>query len=1102
MTQEYDIVGGFISPEAKAELNIYMSQLEQASVLLAKINASSSTSGGGSSTGGSGRSGRASSLSEEAALIEKIAAADKKLRMQQLADYDKLIQKETELKSNRQAANNQQDGYLNQLKKSVADLTLAYMRLDEVEFKNAKNGDAGTVGNDVLTNLKKQRAELDLAQQAYGNYSGQVGHYSTATKMLGINLGQVLKEMPNFAISARIGIMSLTNNLPMLAEAFQAVSKEQKAMILAQKEMTAAQIAALGPAGKIPSMFSLISKSIFGVTGIMSGAMVIMQLYGPAILKWVGTWITALAGTQAYVDKLTISQQALSKVLTAHNGVVQSNAAKVSELGMAIDKYRKGVGSSKAIVDEYNTTLGTHYGKLNNINEVMANYAKNAKNFIDWTIKMQASLLQMDAAAQKMTERQDSQMKFKALGLSEADKKNFSIFLQNTYDLYERTAIFDKEQKLNRELTKKERDATLVDAHNLFAFDMERGKMTKSQNILDITTEEWKYNMQKKQLSIEQTQTAETIKNFTSKGKAAIKYLTDITVKTSQMQSLKASATELYPGQLDKAKDEPTNAQVVQTAQDIYVAQEFYDKKRAELVQLMSDMELRTQKATTDGVLISFKEREQAAQWYFDTAAKLADVDNKKANNDAINRFEKDTKDIEQKKKRNNALFAADKISKAEHDKSDKEYAVASMHIKENFDTDFIQAEDKFNKTLESEALKLSKTLFTISQDRYKEEIDSLKVSNEEKLRLIEENYTKQKAKTASKSTGEIVASAVTGYSKSNTQQQLSDQQSYNDSKIMLEIDTLQKEYDLADTSGARKLEISKRWDELSKERIKTQSQFELQSAIELEKTKEQIQLESATKIADTLTAVWDGFFKRYSDSLDAQLATDKKISDERLSEIQLKEDAGVLSTKDAADEKARIEAMAQGQQDEIDRKKKESDKTKFLVEQGIAIAKIWVNYAMAVSSIENLLVAGALTPLYTGLAVASTALVLAQTIPAFEEGGVVEKDGKVLVGEKRHELWVSPNGYMGVTPNTPTVMNMEAGTKIYPDLTKIDLMSIIGLSKISDKSYDMYRVENVLRNIEKGLANQKSTKLSTQRLFDQLNQSDKYLARKKGLMN
>lgn len=266
-------------------------------------------------------------------------------------------------------------GYINELKIKVSELEQSYYRLTKAQLEDVN------VGGKMLTELKEKRAELSKLQQAYGNYNLNVGNYSSATKMLGINIGQVLKEMPNFAISARIGIMSLTNNLPMLAETIKQVRVEQLAMIEAGK--------------KAPSMFSLISKSIFGLTGIMSIAMVLLQLYSEDISKWVSGLFTANKAS----DKFNESQKAIIKTLTEQNGITKTNTAKIYELGVAIDKYKEGTGSANKIIEDYNSTLGVHYGKLNDINDVMAAYPKYAEDYINWSIKMAAAMLQVDEAA-------------------------------------------------------------------------------------------------------------------------------------------------------------------------------------------------------------------------------------------------------------------------------------------------------------------------------------------------------------------------------------------------------------------------------------------------------------------------------------------------------------------------------------------------------------------------------------------------------------------------------------------------------------------------------------------------------------------------------
>jgi len=57
-------------------------------------------------------------------------------------------------------------------------------------------------------------------------------------------------------------------------------------------------------------------------------------------------------------------------------------------------------------------------------------------------------------------------------------------------------------------------------------------------------------------------------------------------------------------------------------------------------------------------------------------------------------------------------------------------------------------------------------------------------------------------------------------------------------------------------------------------------------------------------------------------------------------------------------------------------------------------------------------------------------ATVLASPLPAYEKGGVHPKDGMALYGEKGEELYIMPDGQMGLTPSTPTVGFVPGGTE------------------------------------------------------------------------
>ena len=267
-------------------------------------------------------------------------------------------------------------GHIQKLKAEVANLTLQYERLSKAQLE-------GTKGTQVLNDLKSRREELSKLNQAYGNYKDNVGNYSSATKMLGINLGQVMKEMPNFAISARIGIMSLTNNLPMLAETIKAVRDEQ---------------IALGKAFTAKDWIKTFSRSVFGLTGVMSIAMVAMQIWGGDIIKWVGSLFKA----DEVVQDFTTSVGALNKVLDEGGGSAKQTIESITKLGIEIQKFGNDSKYTKAIIDEFNKTFNTHY---KTIEEVTKAYPLMAKGAIDAAIKM-AAANDLIAESSKQTIRQ------------------------------------------------------------------------------------------------------------------------------------------------------------------------------------------------------------------------------------------------------------------------------------------------------------------------------------------------------------------------------------------------------------------------------------------------------------------------------------------------------------------------------------------------------------------------------------------------------------------------------------------------------------------------------------------------------------------------
>ena len=254
-------------------------------------------------------------------------------------------------------------GHIQKLKAEVSNLTLQYERLSKEELSS-------TAGKQVLENLKTKREELSKLNEAYGNYSLGVGQYARATNMLSIQLGMVMKELPNFAISARTGIMSLTNNLPMLAEAFQAVKLQQAEMIEQGKKVT--------------SMFSLITKSIFGVTGIASIAMVLLQLYNKEIVNW----ITGLFRGSKTISEIAAKQKVFNELIKEGASELKKAYTATRDVSIAFEEYKRGVLTAEQALRIYNDKLGDQFGKQTDINKAITLFNEKAEKYIELQYKM------------------------------------------------------------------------------------------------------------------------------------------------------------------------------------------------------------------------------------------------------------------------------------------------------------------------------------------------------------------------------------------------------------------------------------------------------------------------------------------------------------------------------------------------------------------------------------------------------------------------------------------------------------------------------------------------------------------------------------------
>ena len=127
------------------------------------------------------------------------------------------------------------DSYLNQRRETLLQRerqrALDREIKSELERERIKKRIAELEAKEVLTvneqtELKENKAKLEASQSTTRSTTGAgASYFNTTGQMI-----QVIRELPNFAISAQTGLMSLSNNLPTLFEGFRMAAKEGKGL--------------------------------------------------------------------------------------------------------------------------------------------------------------------------------------------------------------------------------------------------------------------------------------------------------------------------------------------------------------------------------------------------------------------------------------------------------------------------------------------------------------------------------------------------------------------------------------------------------------------------------------------------------------------------------------------------------------------------------------------------------------------------------------------------------------------------------------------------------------------------------------------------------
>ena len=1000
---KYDILGDIVSPEALAQLK----ELEKIA----------------NNIGGKLKGITLAGMSDkgEAAFIQKLNAETALLikqeeRLQQTIAKGNAV-KQAKVKLTQQEAVTQ--AALNNVSKLRAVLasqeTSALQKLDAQIRLNVLEAQKYVAAGDtqnanylkLIANTKQLSNEYDRMAKASGSNMVKTQSMYGAT----FQLTQVMRELPNFAIDARIGFMSLSNNLPMLTDSFMRLSKEI--------DVNTGKMYGFGGAAK------QFGKSLLSMNTIMIVASTLLVLFGDDLVE-------------VFTGKMSIAEKAVesfNKKLGEGNNKYTDNLKIMHELDYMLKNINLKYIEERDIIEKYNSTLGVHYGELKNIADIKDFLNKKNEAYI------QISLLQMEAD-EALTMAFNAQSKKRML-----ERNNEVSFWKKTWDVI---ATVASDQYMFG--SQKEKDSLLLIAMT--------GGRTKQQRLKEAS-------------------------DLKAEADDAIKMALDVRSKMDKIAQ--DAGIDLYPNK------DTTNGVGgrTRTGSMKEIDLRTFNLDRLAIQKEMSKNELDMQEATAKGELNSFEQRIKAAKDFYSNKASLIYLETKDAETNLDEKKINDKKELDDQRDKNKKLYDAKDISAKEFEKLESDYFIAVENLNKNYNVDIAELQLKRQEEEQNALLAHQNNLLKITKDYF----DRQKTL--EATRVAEQNALTDKETSNKKKQSFFRRLLGTGSASTSFGEGLADKQG-EVAKIDNEIYAQNRLLENTKFTEEQKNAIKEKIAELNEKRQKKQ--------IELEESVEDRKLELAKqgeqKIIEFLTEAWNQFFAYLNEQLEKESERQTKIEDERYKDIEDREKAGVLTKKEAEEEKLRTEAYYQSVQDEIDRKQEENDRNKFLLEQAAALAQVWINFGLATASLENMLLGGTLTPLYATIAGASSALILAQSIPAFEQGGIVAKDGTILAGEKRHELAILPDGSFFVTANKPTLYDVPKGTEIMPDLNKIDIMDILHLKPLYANHSDNKQTDALLRKIDSSIRNQKQGNFYGMPLIKQLDSRGRFDNRRKSLMN
>jgi hypothetical protein len=326
---------------------------------------------GGGSSGGGGRSGTSTQIDEMEKLKRQIDSYNDKIAAQktligQLHAEQKLMYQDA-VKGNKDYVKSLDvvDGSLEHMEKQMAAAKKELWGMNDAMLKSAR-------GKELIEHYKKLNTEVGSLEQKMGIFRRNVGNYASGFNAMGNSVAQIARELPNFAQSMQIGIMSLTNNIGAFQDAIGQIKKGNE------------QLKADGK--PVKSVLGEISASFFSLNTLVMLGVTALTMYGPKLWEMAKGAKAAAGDLDALTDALVKGKQAATEEVNELDmlyKITQDTTKSIEDRRLAVDKlqllypaYFKNIEDEKILNGE---ATSSYYALRNSIYEVAKAQALKGK---------------------------------------------------------------------------------------------------------------------------------------------------------------------------------------------------------------------------------------------------------------------------------------------------------------------------------------------------------------------------------------------------------------------------------------------------------------------------------------------------------------------------------------------------------------------------------------------------------------------------------------------------------------------------------------------------------------------------------------------------